>query len=175
MAVFDPSVVSRAYNSQQWQAKEDWYTEQLNNIDIGPSPSPAQVQELASKIDTLLSMARIEHAFVSQNFERYSLYLKIEERRLYVDLKLQPPQRYQGLKLTVDEVKGVVASFLLNNQWQDKQYSLYKLVEESSTRNIFMEAVIKTLQDKKDLLITHSGMMKIENSMNAMSPSVPNG
>ena len=44
----------------------------------------------------------------------------------------------------------------------------------SSSRNIFMEAIIKILQDKKDLLITHSGMLKIENSLNGMQSNVPN-
>ena len=34
-----------------------------------------------------------------------------------------------------------------------------------------MEAVIKVLQDKKDLLITHSGMLKIENSLNSLAPN----
>ena len=42
----------------------------------------------------------------------------------------------------------------------------------SSGRNIFMEGVIRILQDKKDLLITHSGMLKIENSLNSMQPNV---
>jgi len=172
---FNPSEIRRAYNSAQWKAKEDWYAEQVNNLVIGDMPTPAEVQGLASQIDALLSMARIDYAYVAQAYNRYSMQLKAEEKRLFVDLKLQPPTQYAGLKLTVDEMKGVVTSCLMNNKWAGTQYSLYQLVEESSSRDIFMEAVIKTLQDKKDLLITHSGMLKIENSLSALSPSVPKG
>ena len=172
---FDPSVVRRSYNIPQWQAKEDWYVAQCNSISISDSPTPGEIQSIASRIDTLLSLARLDYAFVSQNYDRYSTQLKIEERRLFVDLKLAPPSKYAGLKLTVDEMKGVVASTLDSQKWNNTQYSLYYLVEESSSRNIFMEAVIKTLQDKKDLLITHSGMLKIESALNSLVPSVPNG
>lgn len=172
---FDPSKISRSYTQKQWQLKEDWYTDQANAIRIGDMPSPAEIQSIAAQIDALLSMARIDYAYVAQNYDRYSMQLKIEERRLFVDLKLKPPTQYAGLKLTVDEMKGVVASTILNNNWPGSKYSLYKLVEEASSRNIFMEAVIKTLQDKKDLLITHSGMLKIENSLNSLTASVPKG
>ncbi len=173
--IFDPTKLSKVYSVTQWAQKEDWYTKQIEDIKLSSTPSTVEVQEAAAKIDALLSIARLEYAHTSQNFDRFSMQLKIEERRLFVDLKMQPPQQYAGLKLTVDEMKGVVASTLLKNNWTGYNSSLYKLVEESSSRNIFMEAVIKVLQDKKDLLITHSGMLKIENSLNALTPSVQNG
>lgn len=163
----------RAYTTKQWMMKEDWYVDQVNSINITASPSPADIQDLAFKIDALLSTARMDYAFVGQAYDRYSMLLKIEERRLFVDLKQTPPTQYANMKLTVDEMKGVVASVLLNQQWDNTGLSLYKLVEQSSARNIFMEGVIKCLQDKKDLLITHSSMMKIEHGLNGMTPNVP--
>lgn len=170
---FDPSIPMRAYTNTQWIAKEDWYTQQCNSIQLTDSPTPAEIQQAAVKIDSLLSTARIDYAFVSQMYDRYSMQLKIEEKRNFVDLKITPPSQYNTLKLTVDEMKGVVASVIQNTPWAGTSYSLYQLVEMSSGRNIFMEAVIRTLQDKKDLLITHSGMLKIENSLNGIQPSVP--
>ena len=171
---FDPTTIQRTYSKNQWLMKEDYYTQQCNSIIISDSPTPAEVQQCAVRIDALLSMARIDYAYVSQQFDRYNMQLKLEEKRLFVDLKLSPPTQYSSLKLTVDEMKGVVASVILNNKWNNGNYNLYELVEMSSSRNIFMEAVIKILQDKKDLLITHSGMLKIENSLNGMSPNAPN-
>lgn len=172
---FDPSEIRRSYTSKQWQWKEDWYTQQVNSIIIPPDPSVATIQDIASKVDALLTTARLDYAYVNQAFDRYSMNLRIEEKRLFVELKLNPPQGYQSLKLTVDEMKGVVASVLKNDLWNGGQYTLYQLVEESSQRNIFMEAVIKSLQDKKDLLITHSSMLKIEHSIDNMSARVPKG
>lgn len=170
---FDPTTIQRTYSKSQWAIKEDYYTNQCNNIIISDSPTPAEVQQCAVLIDSLLSMARIDYAYTSQQYDRYSMQLKIEEKRLFVDLKLKPPSQYSSLKLTVDEMKGVVASVIIGNKWNNTSFNLYELVEMSNSRNIFMEAIIKILQDKKDLLITHSGMLKIENSLNSMQPNVP--
>lgn len=170
---FNPASLKRTYSNTEWQMKEDYYTKQCNDIIISDSPTPSEVQIAAARIDALLSLARIDYAYVSQAYDRYSMQLKIEEKRLFVDLKIQPPTQYTGLKLTVDEMKGVVASVIHNGQWAGTTKSLYDLVIMSSSRNIFMESIIKVLQDKKDLLITHSGMLKIENSLNSMQPNVP--
>lgn len=170
---FDPSKLSRTYTNSQWIAKEDWYARECNSIQLNESPTPSEIQQAAVRIDTLLSMARIDYAYVSQMYDRYSMQLKIEEKRNFVDLKISPPSQYNTLKLTVDEMKGVVVSVIQKQPWAGTKYSLYELVEMSSNRNIFMEAIIKILQDKKDLLITHSGMLKIESSLNGMQSNVP--
>lgn len=172
---FDPSVPGRAYTVNQWRMKEDWYTAQVNAIFISPAPSVSDIQDTASRIDALLTVARLDYSYINQNYDKYAMLLKIEEKKLFVDLKLQPPKQYSTLKLTIDEMKGVVASVIAGNGWDGGKLTLYELVQESSARNIFMEGVIKALEDKKDLLITHSGMMKIEHSITSISSSVPKG
>lgn len=172
--VFDPTIPRRNYTTSEWLAKEDFYVQQISRIQMITSPGPAEVQQAALDIDSLLSIARIDYAFVEQAYDKYSMQLKVEEKRLFVDLKMKPPAQYNTLKLTVDEMKGVVASVINNQAWAGTKYSLYELVEMSSARNIFMEGVIKILQDKKDLLITHSGILKIENSLSGMQSNAPN-
>ena len=171
---FDPSVIHRGYTTAQWQAKEDWYVNQCNNISIPDSPLPIDVQRCAGAIDRLLSTARLDYGFIHQQFDTYSMQLKIEEKRLFIDLKLNPPAQYAtGVKFTVDEMKGIVASTINTQPWGKTQHTLYKLVEIYNARNIFMEGVIKLLQDKKDLLITHNAMLKIESSVTNMQGNVP--
>lgn len=170
---FNPAIAQRAYTNGQWILKEDWYTNQCNSIQLADNPTPSDIQSVALKIDALLSVARIDYAFVTQMYDKYCMQLKIEEKRNFVDLKISPPATYNTLKLTVDEMKGVVASVIQKTPWGGTKYSLYELVEMSSNRSIFMEAIIKILQDKKDLLITHSGMLKIENSLSGMQSNAP--
>lgn len=169
---FDTSIAQRGYTAAQWTTKEDWYSQELNKIKIPDAPSINDIQQAAVQIDALLSTARLDFAFVTQRYDNYSMQLKIEEKRLFVDLKLNPPPLYSGMKLTIDDMKGVVASVINNQPWDGTSSTLYKLVQVSSSRHIFMEAVIKILQDKKDLLITHSGMLKIESSVSSMQPNV---
>lgn len=170
---FDVTKPSRLYTASQWTAKEDWYADQINNLQFSVSPSPAEIQDIAIRIDALLSVARIDYAFANQTCDKYNLLLKIEEKRLFVELKMNPPQQFTGLKLTVDEMKGVVASVLNNQKWDGGTRTLYELVRVSTERYIYMEAIIKALQDKKDLLITHNGILKIENSLSGMSSNAP--
>lgn len=172
-AVFDVSRPNKAYTSSQWSMKEDWYTDKCNLIQLNASPSPAEVQAIAIEIDALLSVARIDYAFASQAYDKYSMFLKIEEKRLFVSLKQNVPAQFAGMKLTVDEMKGVVASVLNTDKWDNTSYTLYQLVQMSSNRYIFMSAIIKLLEDKKDLLITHNGILKIESSLSGMQPNVP--
>lgn len=166
---FDPSMVRRIYNNAQWSVKEDWYVNECNNIVIPASPLPAEIQRCATLIDRLLSIARLDYSFVRQQFDTYSMQLKIEEKRLFIDLKINPPTQYSSsAKFTVDEMKGMVASVINNQTWGNTNHSLYKLIEIYNARNVFMEGVIKLLQDKKDLLITHNAMLKIETSVSNM-------
>lgn len=165
---FNPAVPSRVYSANQWITKEDWYAYECASIVISDTPSPAEIQQIAAKIDALLTLARIDYAYVNQTYDKYNMQLKIEEKRLFVELKINPPAKFNTLKLTVEEMKGIVTNVIQNQPWENTQYSLYQLVEMASKRNIFMEGVIKILQDKKDLLITHSGMLKIENSLNSL-------
>ena len=166
--VFNPAIPNRTYSANQWITKEDWYASECASIVISDTPSPAEIQQIASKIDALLTLARIDYAYVNQTYDKYNMQLKIEEKRLFVELKINPPTKFNGLKLTVEEMKGVVTNVIQTQHWETTQYSLYQLVEMASKRNIFMEGIIKILQDKKDLLITHSGMLKIENSLNSL-------
>lgn len=170
---FDPSVPQRSYSMSEWQQKEDWYVQETGKLQFSISPTPAEVQQIAIAIDGILSVARIDHAYVTQMYDKYSMQRKIEETRQYVSLKQQPPAQFSNMKLTVDEMKGVVAYVIKNTPWDNTSLNLYDLVQIFSSRHIFMEGVIKLLQDKKDLLITHSGILKIENSLGGMQSSVP--
>lgn len=171
---FNPVMPKRDYTDAEWTLKEDWYVNETNGIKIPDAPNPADIQAAATRIDTLLSLARIDSAYINQKTETYSLQLKVQEKQLFVDLKINPPQQYKNaLKLTVDEMKGVVTSYINNNKWGNTPYSLYTLVSRFTERSIFIDAIIKTLQDKKDLLITHSGMLKIENSLNSLQNNTP--
>ena len=170
---FDPSIPQSSYSTSEWKIKEDWYVQETGKLQFSVSPTPAEVQQFAIAIDKLLTVARIDYAFVNQMYDKYNMQKKIEETRQFVLLKQQPPTQFTNMKLTVDEMKGVVATVIQQTPWGGTSLSLYDLVQLFSSRYIFMDGVIKLLQDKKDLLITHNGILKIESSLSSMQPSVP--
>lgn len=170
---FNPAIPRNSYTEKEWALKEQWYVDETNKLQFSSSPTPGEVQNFAIEIDKLLTIARIDFAFVNQKYDRLSMQKKIEETRQFVLLKQQPPSNFANMKLTVDDIKGVVANVIQTTPWGGSSVSLYDLVQIYSARYIFMESVIKLLQDKKDLLITHNGILKIESSLSNMQPSVP--
>ncbi len=168
MIPFNPKDVRKSYRSGEWSLKEDYYVQEIQKINIPQSPNPADIANTANQIETILSLARMDMAFIQPNYESYDRCLKIEEKRLFVELKINPPQNFAGLKFTVDEMKGVVTNVLKNGKWGATQLSLYDIVIESEKRYLFMCNVLQALCDKKDLLITHSSVIKAEASLNSM-------
>jgi len=171
---FDPSRVSRTYTSSQWTMKEDWYVNKVANLTIPLSPTPADIGNVANNLESLLSLARLDMSFIEQSYDKFELLYKLQEKIIYNELDKYNIGVAQGQKLTVAEREGYAASILKNTPWDGGQLSLFDLRMLSRSRYTFMEGVIKTLTDKKDLLITHSSVIKTEASLNGMGNSVPN-
>lgn len=171
---FDPAKISRTYTSSQWNAKEDWYVNKVANLSIPLSPTPADIGNVANDLERLLSLARLDMSFIEQSYDKYELLYKLQEKIIYNELDKYNIGIAQGQKLTVAEREGYAASILKNTPWDGGQLSLFDLRMLSRSRYTFMEGVIKTLTDKKDLLITHSSVIKTEASLNGMGNNVPN-
>lgn len=172
--VFTPDKVLRSYTQTQWTMKEDWYIDRVNRLVIPLSPTPADIANVANDLERLLSIARLDMCFIEQSYDKYELLYKLQEKILYNELYNYNLGIVQGQKLTVAEREGYVASIIKNNGWDGGKLSLFDLRTLCRSRYTFMEGVIKSLTDKKDLLITHSSVIKTEASINGMGNSVPN-
>jgi len=171
--IFYPERVQRSYTVAQWKLKEDWYVKEIQNINIPMAPNPSDIANTAILIEKILSTARLDMAFVKQAYDKFSMCLKIEEKRMYLDLTLTSATQYPGVKFTVADKEGLVVKTVEGKKWDNTSYNLYDLVKDTSSRYTFMDGVIKALCDKKDLLITHSSVMKAEVSLNGFTQNVP--
>ena len=174
VSTFDPSKVLRSYTNSQWTLKEDWYVDKVNNLTIPLSPTPADIANVANDLERLLVTARLDMSFIEQSYDKYELLYKLQEKIIYNDLYNYNIGVPQGQKLTVAEREGYVASIIKNTKWDGGQLTLFDLRTLCRSRYTFMEGVIKALIDKKDLLITHSSVIKAEASLNGMGNNVPN-
>lgn len=172
--VFNPETVYRSYTTSQWTMKEDWYVDKVNKLTIPLSPSPSDIANVANDLERLLVTARLDMSFIEQSYDKYELLYKLQEKIIYNELYNYNIGITQNQKLTVAEREGYVASIIKNTPWDGGKLSLFDLRTLSRSRYTFMQGVIKALTDKKDLLITHSSVIKTEASINGMSNSVPN-
>lgn len=171
MAEFNPAAISRAYSDEQWTKKEEWYVSAINAIQIPPSPTPADISNIASKIEQVLSLARLDMAFVEQNHNRFETQVKLQESLLLTTLS-----SIQGVKLTVGEKESYIKNHISTSPFDATRFgplTLYELRDKSDARYIALKNFINTLTDKKDLLIIHSSANKTEAALNNFSSSVP--
>ena len=172
--VFDPSVIHRSYTDTQWTSKEDWYIDKVNRLVIPLSPTPADIANVANDLERLLVTARLDMSFIEQAYDKYELLYKLQEKIIYNELYNYNVGVAQGQKLTVAEREGYVASIIKNTPWDGGKLTLFDFRTKTRSRYTFMSGVIKSLTDKKDLLITHSSVIKTEASLNGMGNNVPN-
>lgn len=157
---FDPSASKKIYTAQEWEIKENWYVQKLSSLQLPLVSNTGDIRNYIHDLDRILTTARLDLSFVKQNYETYDTILKNMEKTMFSDIKLHPPVELQSIKLTVDEAKGYVTSFIGKQEYQQTGVSLYEIVKSSNQRNIFMDGVVKNLMDKKESVITHMTLNK---------------
>lgn len=158
------------YNDQEWKQREQAYSDEIDKIHIDASNlTPNEIAVAASRIDAILTPLRLDNVYAQKASTKYESDLKLQNLLLYNTVK----KNAQGTKLTVDETKSLIAEHINQNPWENTGENLFKLCERYGARKIFTEQAIKILQDKKDLLITYSGVLKIESSVSGFTQSVP--
>lgn len=158
-ANFNPATPYRSYSNDEWNIKEMWYTEELLKLQMPPIPTSADIRAYSVEIEKLLTTARIDYAFIKQNFEEYDSIMDAMEKRLFLELKTNPPVILSGLKMTVDEIKGAVIQHLQNTAFK-KGLSIFSIVTVSRRRNTFMDNVVKALVEKRENIVTHITLNK---------------
>lgn len=169
---FDPGKHYRTYNLTEWKMKEDWYYKTIDTLKFPAVPTPVQVQEMALRIDAILTVAEFDRASIRQNADKYNTILKYEQKRAYNTMKTTL-MAGGGKGPTVGEIESAVANMLQTTPYMNTGLSLIDLVIEANSRSTYMDGVVETIIKKKDDLITHTGILKLENSLSAMQSNAP--
>lgn len=173
---FDPSIAQKAYTDQEWAVKTDWYQKELAKIAVpAVGPTPADLQAAVVALDKVASTAFIDAAYTQSSFESYSQIEKIETDNAYV--AVQNGQNGVGItgktKLSIDDTKALVTSFLSSKSYGTSTKNIYQLVNATRERWYFMKDIVKIIEGKKDMFITTAATLKIDASISGMMPSVP--
>lgn len=141
-----------------------FYISQLSNITISSSPTVQEVNENNSKLDGLYTQAMFDHALIKRKEVAITIDLKNSEAELFNVIKKQQLANDPTTKLTENDVKGLVKTYLLNNCIGDHKLPIYVLLKAISSRLIFIDRVVDIIEQKKASLVTANGMLKLEKS-----------
>lgn len=160
------------YTDQEWEQREQIYVEECNKIHVDPfNLNSSEISIAAGRIDNILSPLRIDNIYAQRLLSRYQIMLKVERELAYGIVK--NGTQTANLKLTVNEVESMVTKVIVQKTSFEDNKNLIDLCHRYNDRYTFTKGIIDALQDKKDLLITYSAVLKIENTTNNFAPNVP--
>ena len=161
------------YSIAEWEERLKIYVVECNRISIDPiSLNVSTMAETAYRIDNLLTRARFDNIYIQSKLNYYDNQIKLKEKSFY-DIVYRQLTSSGGKAPTVDVIKSVI----VNNIQGDKSFNghnLYEQAEKYAKMAIGSKGIIDSLQDKQQLLITYSAMLKVESSLENFQPRVPN-
>lgn len=158
----------QSYTEQEWQIRREIYAVEIGKIHVdGNNVTPSDISVAAGRIDALLTPLRIDHMNAQIDMSRYENLLKLKKELKFNTIKQQNP------KLTIDDIKSLIAKEIESEKNYEEGIDLYDANNRFLARTITTKGSIDALQDKKDLLITYSAMLKVENTASGFSASVP--
>lgn len=160
------------YTEQEWVQKFTLYMMELKKIEVDPMHlNASDIAVAAGRIDTLLTPARFDYAIMNKAHGHYEMLLKLDQQSQYVGQKQDDEQA--KVKHNIDDTKALATMRVCNNRNYEDGLNLFELESRYAGRMIQAKTVLDVLSDKKDILITYSAALKIENTANNFTASVP--
>ena len=126
----------------------------------------------AGRIDALLTPVRADFATMQKLQGHYDMLAKLHKESAYIEVVRDCEKT--GKKYSIDDKKALATEKVQNNRKNlEDNLSVFELEDRYAGRFIEIKTIIDTLSDKKDLLITFSAALKIENTANNFTASVP--
>lgn len=157
-------MVQLTYTNKEWEEKEKEYIAKINSIILPLDPAPREVMELISRLDTIYTEASFDYSNFKRKLELASIDLKNAEVEYFSMIKKD--QQILGNKITENDVKGLVKTYISNNIINGYSSDLYTLVKYYIFRTTFMEQVLKSILEKKQSINIASAMIEIKHNYN---------
>jgi hypothetical protein len=170
----DDLSIKKSYTDQEWEKRELVYVSECNKINVNPTNlNSSEITVAAGKIDAILTPLMIDNVYNQRQCTIYESQLKISEQMAYNSVKSSLTA--QNIKATVNEVESMVVKTIYDTKTFEEGINIYDAINRYRSRYIFTKQIIDLLNGKKDLLITFSAMLKVENTVTNFTPNVPTG
>ena len=170
----DDLSIKKSYTDQEWEQRELIYVSECNKINVNPTNlNSSEITVAAGKIDAILTPLMIDNVYNQRQCTIYESQLKISEQMAYNSVK--STLTAQNVKATVNEVESMVVKTIYDAKTFEEGINIYDAINRYKSRYIFTKQIIDLLNGKKDLLITFSAMLKVENTVTNFTPNVPTG
>ena len=160
------------YKDAEWTQKYAVYMQECSKIEVDPmNLTASDIAVAAGRIDALLTPARFDYALMNKVHGHYEMLLKLQQQIEYGNQKRDDENA--KVKHSIDDTKALAMMRVKNNTSYEDGLDLFDLEDKYAGRMIQAKTILDILSDKKDILITYSAALKIENTANNFTASVP--
>lgn len=157
-------MIQSTYTNKEWEEKEKKYITEVSSIILPLNPTPIEIMELISKLDAIYTEASFDYSNFKRKLELASIDLKNAETEYFSIIKQQ--QQSLGSRITENDVKGLVKTYISSNIINGYSSDLYTLVKYYIFRTTFMEQVLKSILEKKQSISISASIIEIKNDYN---------
>ncbi|WP_238918171.1 hypothetical protein [Clostridium sp. YIM B02555] len=157
-------MIQSTYTNKEWEDKENEYLLKINSIVIPLKATPIEVMGIVSRLDNLHTEASFDYSNFKRKLELANMDLRNAEIEYFSIIKHQ--QQNLGYKVTENDIKGLVKSYISNNIINGYSSDLYTLVKYYIFRTTFMDQVLKSILEKKQSINIIKTMIETYNNKN---------
>ena len=140
----------------EWEAVKAEITEKIEGMNIDPDSTPAEMRYLIAEIDLALSQLKIRKVNADQQFNPLLKHIN------YVSLQAGS-KGSNSEERKANAIRGLIE---YKSNPDDTEYTnLLDIQVYAENQIAFYDEMIKILQDKKNMLITFSGIVKTETQL----------
>ena len=140
----------------EWEAVKAEITEKIEEMNIDPDSTPAEMRYLIAEIDLALSQLKIRKVNADQQFNPLLKHIN------YVSLQAGS-KGANSEERKANAIRGLIE---YKSNPDDTEYTnLLDIQVYAENQIAFYDEMIKILQDKKNMLITFSGIVKTETQL----------
>lgn len=154
------SSLKESYTTSEWASREAYYVEEVGKLSIPVDPTPKEIVNLESMIDSLLSEALLDQAYIRRRYDKAHQDMKLGQTELHFQVKSDPA--YEKSRLTTDDIKSLVITELKSQPLAGYSLDIFTIVNAINYRSTFIGEIVRILTEKKSSLMIVSSMMKIE-------------
>jgi len=136
---------------EEWTKIKNLYTNEIRSLSIPEMPTEQDIKSLISRIDNLFSRAALTYADV-----------KIADDNINRLLDSTVVANRVGGNDSERRAQGIISA--MNYNLDGQTVNLFDLQKESNQRYVFMQQVMKVLDQKLKSLTISYGVIKVESS-----------
>lgn len=170
MALNPPvNLFRRTFSKAEWEQIEDFLIQEVNNISVPERVTPQDITKLNARLDELSAPVMWLYATTKRTYESVEMDRKNAEKQVYLIVKDMTDDQGNptGKKKTEAEISAAIVEFLNTTPLKKPDgtpmpNSIYVMEKAAMERFMFMDAVVSTMKQKGEKLITDLGAIKLE-------------